>query len=679
MTTIQKQLALYEDLSSGVGTESQSRGGTNVTGHKLDIPIPLASLAEVANLDVNRFSRARVVSNQYYFDLVYVSTATSGVQAPSTGTGYWVEYGDNTLRVANIAELRAVPAVQLYDSRSIYLLGHTNIGVGSGPAVVKGTRGSETDNNGTVLVIGTKVVIRVGFDEVTPEMFGGGIGNSALDFAALTAIAGMTATLVGTYTSEPITVTGRWDGKKRGVINIVKASDTVEFNALTVDGIGASVKNLEVRGGTSSSSTYASRTFRGVRINQGASEFEVFGLVLKWFKVVGIETFGVGTTVPSRGSIKNCVMDGGTTGFLNGCVIKGGNDIEVSGNKVYNAFNQCYTVSDASRLTPISQYARNFDINIHDNYGYMIDPPQAIASNIDSAIKIGGGLRLKANNNTIVYGGTKNHLSGAIGKGLEIKLYDLSQQRARNDGTLGTNEGTAFPFTQSEVLPEASGNVLVGFHLGCFLNGVYNPKVYNNTFAATQTGLLIQSQGATIQGIAYAMPSAEGNTNTRADIKGNKFVSLDPRNVGSGNAFTAIDYRTNYNKAEDNEFYGKIATRHGGTNTGVQNRRRDGDGRTYGVSDTAYGDFTGSVSVAQGNINQVVSGSLQQGGQSKMNLAFETTASDYTVLVEPNWATTWHVPSAQKSNTQFRVDFGTAAPANAKIRWAIILKTSELA
>lgn len=49
------------------------------------------------------------------------------------------------------------------------------------------------------------------------------------------------------------------------------------------------------------------------------------------------------------------------------------------------------------------------------------------------------------------------------------------------------------------------------------------------------------------------------------------------------------------------------------------------------------------------------------------DLFFTTAADDanYQVYVTTNWATTWRIPDAQKLTTGFRIEFTTAAPANA--------------
>lgn len=56
-------------------------------------------------------------------------------------------------------------------------------------------------------------------------------------------------------------------------------------------------------------------------------------------------------------------------------------------------------------------------------------------------------------------------------------------------------------------------------------------------------------------------------------------------------------------------------------------------------------------------------------GASFRDLTFTTPADDdtYAMTVMTNWNTTWSIPDLQKLTTGFRIEFGTEAPADAKI------------
>ena len=518
---------------------------------------------------------------------------------------------------------------------------------------------------------------RTDVEYVTPEMFGA-VGDGVTDDTEVLKILGpyTVAPTSGAvyYCTDEIVITGKWVGNSSATILNLNPSPTSENAAIILSGAESKFNGWILKGGSSSSASYNDRTYRGIKVTSGASEFEILNNKIKWFKVVAVESIGVSTSVPAVGVIANNVINGGSVGQLNGIVIKGGEDIEVTGNKAYNVYNQAFSVSDASRLTPISEYAQNFDIDIHHNFAKMIDPPAEIAANIDSAIKIGGGLRLKANYNTVVYAGDKTVLDGVIGKGIEVKIYDLAQQKARNDGALGTNEGVAFPFDESQALPQVTGNIVTGFSTGIFCNGTYIATIRDNIISATEVGISIKSQGSTIGSTSYTAPSYEGNTNTRTIAESNRIISLDDRQ--SGNSFVGIEYYTNYNRSINTEFFGIVDARHGGTNLGAQNFRMDADGRSYGASDQAKADLCGTTTVPSGFVNRTVSGPITQGGLSKIDLAYEGAVSDYHISIEPKWNTTYWITA--KSSTSFTVNFGNAPAADSEFNWNITLVTDNL-
>ncbi len=60
-----KQLATAEDLAHGVGTVEQLRDGEVYTLHRLDIPLGIATAAELASVDPTKYPRVRAGSVQY--------------------------------------------------------------------------------------------------------------------------------------------------------------------------------------------------------------------------------------------------------------------------------------------------------------------------------------------------------------------------------------------------------------------------------------------------------------------------------------------------------------------------------------------------------------------------------------------------------------------------------------
>lgn len=63
--TIQKQLATAQDIAHGVGKVTQQRGQTTPELDKVDIPLGLATDAEVSGIDNTKYPRVRVGSKEY--------------------------------------------------------------------------------------------------------------------------------------------------------------------------------------------------------------------------------------------------------------------------------------------------------------------------------------------------------------------------------------------------------------------------------------------------------------------------------------------------------------------------------------------------------------------------------------------------------------------------------------
>lgn len=103
--TISKQLGAMEDLTTGVGPTSQSRGGSIVTVNKVDIAFAVSSIALMQDLDINRYVSAKVFSSEAnYIEYRYDSAAVTGIVS-NTGPGRWVQVA---LTVATV-NLSAAP------------------------------------------------------------------------------------------------------------------------------------------------------------------------------------------------------------------------------------------------------------------------------------------------------------------------------------------------------------------------------------------------------------------------------------------------------------------------------------------------------------------------------------------------------------------------------------------
>jgi lysophospholipase L1-like esterase len=93
-----------EDLTQGVGTESQSRNGQNVNVRKIDVPYSVTSTAEMSALDVTTYTRARVYTTTTSFiDYVYDPVRVDGIS--STGPGTWIQAVQDVSTVTDITFL----------------------------------------------------------------------------------------------------------------------------------------------------------------------------------------------------------------------------------------------------------------------------------------------------------------------------------------------------------------------------------------------------------------------------------------------------------------------------------------------------------------------------------------------------------------------------------------------
>lgn len=129
---ITKALIGLEDLLTGVGTETQVRGGNTLTLSKLDIAVAVTSQAAMQALDVAKYTRARVYSGESNFaEYVYDSTSLAGISS-DTGPGTWLPAPSfaRTLSVEDKLSLRLVePSFNL---QIAIALGATALGVGFG-------------------------------------------------------------------------------------------------------------------------------------------------------------------------------------------------------------------------------------------------------------------------------------------------------------------------------------------------------------------------------------------------------------------------------------------------------------------------------------------------------------------------------------------------------------------
>lgn len=87
---IYKQLAGMEDILTGKGTVSQSRGGSAVTISRVDVPFAVESKEALQALDINKYTHARLYGTDgEYVEYIFDQNATTGISS-GVGPGRWV-------------------------------------------------------------------------------------------------------------------------------------------------------------------------------------------------------------------------------------------------------------------------------------------------------------------------------------------------------------------------------------------------------------------------------------------------------------------------------------------------------------------------------------------------------------------------------------------------------------
>lgn len=148
---IKKQLIGMEDILTGVGPEQQDRAQSTVTVHKVDVPFAVDTIAAMQDLDVAKYTRARVYDGtRFGTDFVYDPNDASGTPS-NNGPGSWFSYvpapGNATL-FANVAQMEAAPDLtvgQFVRTEGYYTPGD---GGGNDYEIVAGTG---TDDGGSFI------------------------------------------------------------------------------------------------------------------------------------------------------------------------------------------------------------------------------------------------------------------------------------------------------------------------------------------------------------------------------------------------------------------------------------------------------------------------------------------------------------------------------------------------
>lgn len=149
---IKKSLIGMEDLAQGVGEVVQQRNKQPVTMGLVDVPYAVNSEAEMQDLDVTHWSRARVYFTiDEYTDYAYDAVATEGISS-NTGPGFWVPNSERVKALKNYDEVRALNG---YGFTQISVAGHTDAGDGGGAVFILDPTDNASSDTGAVLVDAT--------------------------------------------------------------------------------------------------------------------------------------------------------------------------------------------------------------------------------------------------------------------------------------------------------------------------------------------------------------------------------------------------------------------------------------------------------------------------------------------------------------------------------------------
>lgn len=87
---VNKNQVMAQDIALGVGQVTQTRGGVQVTGDRVDIPVPVSSLAEISAYDPQVSTRLMFeIAPDNYLYYIYRENETEGVPS-NVAPGVWV-------------------------------------------------------------------------------------------------------------------------------------------------------------------------------------------------------------------------------------------------------------------------------------------------------------------------------------------------------------------------------------------------------------------------------------------------------------------------------------------------------------------------------------------------------------------------------------------------------------
>jgi len=247
---IKKLPATIEDLAVGIGQVQQDRAGTTVVLHKINVPIAFNNTADMADIDVTKYTYARVFDGQRYTDFVYDADPGSGGIPSTTGPGTWITQ-TGTILFNTVADMVAADLAQGTICRT---LGYASLGDNGRAQYFIGPAGGANGYFNHATSNGNDAYIFLE-EEMRAEVSGIAAGNTAAqNTAALSEFIGTRVNIVfgaGVYLLNVIDLNAQVDpARLRGEgadLSILRQDPGSTGSFLTAVGVlGNEVKDLHI-------------------------------------------------------------------------------------------------------------------------------------------------------------------------------------------------------------------------------------------------------------------------------------------------------------------------------------------------------------------------------------------------------------------------------------------------
>lgn len=325
--TVKKALLCMEDVTQGVGIETQNRGGDEIQVHKVDFPFAVSTEVELKALSTTRWNRANV-----YYDTanprlyIFDSTATSGDIQPDVGIGFWI-LAKNTYNLT-LTEMVEAKYLRLGDVVIVSDRGYGRFEI---------TTGGVADTFSIIQLTGTsfqaKLVVLNG--KVHIEQFGAdstgvvestGSAQAWIDFIITNSFEGILNSgvylidFVSAAANNGVRISGGGIFKATGsnrmnLFRLTQVRGKVEINGPTFDANNIAARALEIQNTGSTPTTqgevYIGELTRCINAKNNAPDT---------FSVFGCYVFGGFTNVTFEGEVdgvdSSSTSGASTAGFL---------------------------------------------------------------------------------------------------------------------------------------------------------------------------------------------------------------------------------------------------------------------------------------------------------------------------------------------------------------------------